>query len=346
MINLFKFMIASILINSKNVENLKKVFDSYESNASNPSSFEIIVNINKESTDIKNFLEDQIIKRNFKLKYIDEYEGDYFSGHINNNKMLNYVSEDTYFISCTGDRVLVKTKNWDKKLEKYKNFFKDDFFRVKCSSFRHRKYFDIWECCFAPSNITFTTLKLIKIIGDLSPCFSHDSFQQCLFFYLESHDNFNSKQINRDLAINSLEFSGDTPEVKNDEENYERINGQLISWNILTSAKIQKEAFRRSMLVKANIFYGNKTNEYDIYDENNNICIRHKSSRDIIKYNYNVNIIKIYVKNLFRKYSYLNYCGGGLKESPNKTIFSIIWYLNFRYECLRGIKDLYNKYFG
>ncbi len=339
-------MIASILINSKNIENLEKVFNSYESNADDPKSFEIIVNIDKENIEIKNFLEEQKQKRSFQLKYINEYEGDYFSGHINNNKMLNHISKDSYFISCTGDRVLIKTKNWDKKLKEFKNFYNDDIFRVKCSSYRHRKYFDFWECCFAPSNITFTTLKLIKIIGNLSPCFSHDAFLQCLFFYLESHDNFNSKQINRDLAINSIEFSGDTPKAKNDDENYERIHGQLIAWNILTSAKIQKEAFRRSMLVKANIFYGDKTDEYDIYDENSNICIKHKSSSDIIKYNYNVNIIKIYTKNLFRKFSYLNYCGGGLQESPNKMIFSLIWYLNFRYKFLRGIKDKYNKHFG
>ena len=89
-----------------------------------------------------------------------------------------------------GDRVLNETKNWDKKLEEYKNFFEDGIFRIRCSSHKLRSYFDFWECCFAPSNITFTTSKLIKIIGDLSPCFSHDAFQRCLFFYLESHDNF------------------------------------------------------------------------------------------------------------------------------------------------------------
>ena len=113
-----------------------------------------------------------------------------------------------------------------------------------------------------PSNITFTTSKLIKIIGDLSPCFSHDAFQQYLFFYLESHDNFNSIQINRDLTAYDLKFSGDMPLEKEGDENYTRIHGQLKAWNILTSWKIQKEAYRRAMLVKANILTDHKTENF------------------------------------------------------------------------------------
>ena len=77
--------------------------------------------------------------------------------------MLNEVDAKSYFISCTGDRVKIKTKNWDKKLSAYINLFKDDIYRIKCSKFKNRKYFDYWECCFAPANITFTTKKSLNI---------------------------------------------------------------------------------------------------------------------------------------------------------------------------------------
>ena len=169
------------------------------------------------------------------------YEGDYFSGHINNNKMLNEIDKKSYFVSCTGDRVIIKTKNWDEKLKKYRGFFEDNIFRIKCSKYKNRKYFDFWECCFAPANITFTTVKSININKkNFSPCFSHDAFQQCIYFYLEKHDHFNSNQFNRDLIDHSIEFIGDTPEKKSDEDNYKRIQGQLKAWNILQQLKYKK----------------------------------------------------------------------------------------------------------
>ena len=338
-------MIASILINSKNIENLDEVLNSYEENAYDPNNFEIIININPDDINTKKYLDNQIVIRKFKLKYIMSYEGDYFSGHINNNKMLNEVDAKSYFISCTGDRVKIKTKNWDKKLSAYINLFKDDIYRIKCSKFKNRKYFDYWECCFAPANITFTTKKSLNINNNFSPCFSHDAFQQCIYFYLEKHDNFNSNQLNRDIIDSSLEFTGDTPEVKNEEDNYKRIHGQLKAWNILTSVKIQKEAYRRAMIMKANIKYNNLLDNHKIYDLGSNICIENKSSGVVEKYNYNVNGIKIVINNFIRKFSYLNYCGSGFKDDSYPIVFSIFWYLDFRYNFFRGIKDLYKKFF-
>ena len=55
-------MIASILINSKNIKNLEKVFDSYEENSFDINSFEIIVNIDNDDKDIKIFIEKQLRK--------------------------------------------------------------------------------------------------------------------------------------------------------------------------------------------------------------------------------------------------------------------------------------------
>ena len=191
-----------------------------------------------------------------------------------------------------------------------------------------------------------TTKKFIEIIGDWSPCFSHDAFQQCIFYYLESHDHFNSKQINRDITDHDIKFTGDTPENKDDDENYNRLHGQIKTWNILTSTKIQKEAFRRAMLIKANIVFANKIENFNIYETKNNICVKNKSSGVVVKYNYNINAIRLYFVNLFRTISYLNYGGAGFMESKNSLGFSIFWYLNFKYRILRGIKDFYNRRFS
>ena len=339
-------MIASILINSKNIENLEEVFNSYQDNAFDQKNFEIIVNINKDDIELKKYLDKQIITRKFKLKYTMSYEGDYFSGHINNNIMLSMIDKKTYFISCTGDRVKVKTKNWDQILEKYVGFYEDDIFRIKFSKFKNRKYFDFWECCFAPANITFTTKKTLEINkNNFSPCFSHDAFQQCIYFYLEKHDHFNSNQYNRDIVDSDIKFTGDIPEPKNSEDNYKRIHGQLKAWSILTSAKMQKEAYRRAMIMKAHIKYSHCLDNYEIHDSGSKIMVINKSSGFVEKYNYNVNSAKIKLVNFIRKFSYLNYCGAGFKDDKHPIIFSIFWYLDFRYPYMRGIKDLYNRFF-
>ena len=88
------------------------------------------------------------------------------------------------------------------------------------------------------------------------------------------------------------------PLEKEGDENYTRIHGQLKAWNILTSWKIQKEAYRRAMLIKANILTDHKTENFQIYDSKNCICILDKSSGVVIKYNYNINEIRIFFTNL------------------------------------------------
>ena len=65
----------------------------------------------------------------------------------------------------------------------------------------------------------------------------HMTLFNSAYFYLESHDSFNSLQINRDLIAYDLSFAGDKPEEKGDDDNYERIHGQLKAWNILTHGK-------------------------------------------------------------------------------------------------------------
>ena len=338
-------MLVSIHVNSNKPENLKAFFDSYEKRANDPTSFEIIVNINSDDLVTKKYLDTEIKKRKFILRYISIFEGDYFSGHINSNNILKETNTRAYFITNVSDRAIVLTDNWDKILKQYINKYDDDLFRVNCSNYKNRKYNDFWECGFAPSNVFFATKKFIDITSDWAPCFSHDAFQQCLMYYLEKHDNYNAVQINRDIPENNLSFGGQTPEEKNDDDNYNRIHGQLKAWKILTSSKMQKEAKRRAMIIKANIMYHDTKGTYKIYDDNKKyIIIRDSFDNIIIKYKYSVNTFRIQIINFLRNFSYLNYCGSGFYEKKQDYIFSLFWYLNFRYKCLRGIKDLYMKY--
>ena len=50
-------LLLSILVNSNNVENFKKLIDSYEENAKDPYCFEVIVNIDEGDLQMINYVE-------------------------------------------------------------------------------------------------------------------------------------------------------------------------------------------------------------------------------------------------------------------------------------------------
>ena len=339
----------SLLVNSNNKKNIVDFLESYEKNSYDARNFEVIININKNDDEMAELLELQKKIRRFNLKYI-KTQGDYFSGHVHNNLMLKETNPFSYFLVCAGDRMLVKTKNWDKVLLAYKGAYEDDIFRVKCSSHKYRNYSDYWESCFAPANIAFTTRKWLDICDNWTPCFSGDAFQQCISYYMFTFDNFNSEQINRDIVDSTLKFEGQNPEIKDPEKNYARINGQLKKWKILTSHKSQKEAKRRAMKLIANILLAKYENFTEItYSRNsinllNNNVKNGKKLKDI-RLGYKINYFSHIIKNNIRLFYYLNYSGSGFYKDSYTLGFNIIWFLSHRYSFFRNIKDKYNNFF-
>jgi len=341
--------LISILVNSNNKINIIDFLESYEKNSYDPKNFEVIININKDDYAMKGLLDEQKKTRSFNISYI-ETDGGYFSGHIHNNLMLKETNPSSYFIICAGDRMIVKTKNWDQILLDYKQAYKDNIFRIKCSSHKYRNYRDYWECCFAPANIAFTTRKWLDICGDWTPCFSGDAFQQCISYYMFAFDNFNSEQINRDIVDRKLEFGGQQPDKKEYQDQYERINGQLKKWKILTSYKSQKEAKRRAMKLIAMILYEKYNNYTEITYSRNSINLvnnnmKNNKKQKNIKLSYRINYLPHIINNNIRLLYFLNYSGSGFYNNSYTLGFNIVWFLSHRYRFLKNIKDKFNNYF-
>ncbi len=335
-------LLLSILVNSNNVDNLKNFMNSYENNAKDPKCFEIIVNIDKGDNKMIDFIKFEKNKRPFKLHYTKS-SGGYFSGHIHNNLMLKASNKTSYFLVCLGDRMHISTKNWDTTLGEYVKFFKDDLFRVTCSRYKNRNYVDYWECCFAPANIAFTTRKWLEITQNWGPCFSADAFQQCISYYLTNSDNFNADQEKRDIPDNILEIEGQIPSQKNLIDERKRINGQLIAWPTLTSAKIQKKAKKFAMLILANIINTRDNDIYNISTKKNYVVLENVKTK--LKLDFSVNFLRITITNFYRKFFYLNYAGSGFSINTFKKSFCFVWYLDYRYKFFMGIKDHYCKFF-
>tara|TARA_B100001248_G_scaffold262596_1_gene259864 strand:- start:853 stop:1908 length:1056 start_codon:yes stop_codon:yes gene_type:complete len=335
-------MLLSILVPSKNKNNLNEFLNSFENNSSNPKNFEVIINVNYNDKIMIDFVKDQIKKRSFIIKYIESPPG-YFNGHVHNNMAQRLTNKKSYFISCLTDRMLIKTKNWDKILEKYVNFYKDDIFRITCSANNNRNYIDYWESCFAPCNIVFTTRKWIEICGNKwSPVFSADAFQQSISYYMMIYDNFSSFHFKRDISLYDLDFDGQYPEAKSEIDEYERFHGQLKAWDILVSPITQKNAKKNAMLLILNILQ-RKHNGISCISNSSNYTL-YKDNKIFLKLNFNVNNFKYYITNFYRKFYYLNYCGSGFNLNSYTRIFNIAWFLDHRFKFFRGIKDFTNRY--
>ena len=158
-----------------------------------------------------------------------------------------------------------------------------------------------------------------------------------------TYNNFSSSHYNRDVSDNTLKFSGQKPTEKNENEKYERYNGQLKSWDVLVSSKVQKIAKKRAMKLILTIMQ-HKYNEIT-YIESTSSYKLYKDKKLFLALNYNINSLKYCISNFFRKFYYLNYAGTGFKENSYPLLFNIAWYLNYRYKIFMGLKDFYNKYF-
>ena len=89
------------------------------------------------------------------------------------------------------------------------------------------------------------------------------------------------------MTAYDLTFTGDKPE-EGDDENYERIHGQLKHgyFNLMENAE---GSFSSRNVNKANIIASDNPENFQIYDNDSSICIVNKSSGVVKKYNYNVN---------------------------------------------------------
>ena len=343
----------SILLNSNRIENIKLFFSEYKRLANDINNFEIIIHFDTGDTEIKDYLDDIIKEKYLNIKYLDSLHGTYFEGHIASNYSIPFISNSSQLIACYGDRILPQTEDWDLKLIEKINIYNDGIYRLCYSEYNIRSYSDIWEAGFAPSNIFFLSKKWLSLSGDLSPCFSLDSFIQCVSFYLTKHDNFNSKQINRDIVCNDIEFSGYTPEEKSNEKERERVKGQIKHWNILMSGKYQQEAKRRAMVLASNIMKEEAIKKQPnedviiIHNESAKKYVVTSSNREIhYSYPYRVNNFLLYIKKLYRKFYFLNYTGGGFYANKKSMMFNITYYLSRKYNFLKNLNDIYNHYAG
>jgi glycosyltransferase involved in cell wall biosynthesis len=329
--------LISLQLNSNRPAQLGFYFDNIEETADNPHDIEVLVNIDIDNQGMKHFIESEIPKRKFTLKYIETPKPKSFCDlwqPINN--LLEITDPNAYFLLNVSDEMLFKTNGWDTILKKYVGYFPDHLFRLRASRHKFRNYFDRWECSFAQDSIPITTKKWLDVSGDWNPCFGPDSFQQLVSFYLAKEGRFSNENFLRDIPILDIEFLGDVPSLgmaKDKEWRHHR--DHIKAMEICQSPKMQLEARRRAILIKANILaYTYELSNYTIQDikSSKEIWIINAKTKAVIeKFDYNVNRLFILLTNYWRRLSFFNYFGDG-KNKNIYTVRELLRYLSAKYK--------------
>ena len=313
----------SIILCSNKLDNFKSLISNIQATAENLQSIEVLVGCDVGDTEFKNYCSSVNSKIN--IRYHDIYVGDLYDQHIPMSKLLKLSSNKSYYVLALADDMKFLTTGWDTEILKYKNYYEDDIFRLRLGWRKHFNYSDHWQCVTMPENIDVCTKKWRDLVGDI-PCFSIDSYNQTVMYYLENFDKFNNSfRATRDIAVNNIKMEKHTGQSIDDR----LILKKMISvTDISVSYKIQSHAKK----VAAKIYCEIIKNEYDIDGDVEHV----KNSYVIgnIKVSYKLPKARILFSNIFRKLFYLEYGGGGFfKQISTKVFFSFRWllYILFNY---------------
>ncbi len=323
----------SIQLSSNRPFQIVRLLDSIEETANNPNRVEVLVHIDVGDIEMEKLLECERTKRTLKLHYL---QTDLVKGFNDiwrtYNLLFKNTHKDAYFLAILSDEMRFETHGWDTLLLSYLAYYPDHIFRIRCSKYRFRNYMDFWECGFAPDSTAFYTYKWLSVQGDWNPCSGPDSFQQCIAFYLFTSDSFSHSQFYRDISLPHLHFSGEGASIGLEGEALkQRIRDNLRTWFILMSHRMQQEAKRRAMLLKATIIASTiQDNKQMTVQEDARSCafLVYDSNGVVVeKLSYRLSYIRITLTNFLRAPLVHYYGGGGtsiLKTHPWNGIKMLI----------------------
>lgn len=329
--------LISIQLNSNRPAQLSIYFDNIEETADDLNQIEVVINIDDHDHAMETMLKHEISHRKFTIKYITTPKPKSFCDLWKPiNKLLDITDPKAYFLLNISDEMLFADKGWDTVLKKYIGFFPDHIFRLRASRNKFRNYFDRWECSFGQDSIPITTKKWIDIGGDWNPCFGPDSFQQLISFYLAKEGLFSGMNYLRELPLIDIKFHGDIPSLGMDpEKSWKHNRDHIFAMQICQSHKMQLEARKRAILLKANILASaQQLKNFDCIDDKQKRVIRLidlDHNKIICELDYNLNWLPIWLSNQMRKTRFYAYFGAG-KEYSGNHIRGFASYLKAKYQ--------------
>lgn len=329
----------SIQLNSNRPEQIARFFDSIEATADKPEDIEVLLHIDTGDTVMEAAVAMEKARRKFDLHILqtDLVKG-YATLWMPLNPLLKLTHPEAYFLINLSDEMLFETKGWDTILRPYVGYYPDHIFRLRGSKYRYRNYTDFWENGFAPDSLAFYTRRWLELSGDWNPCLGPDSFQQCVSYYLFTDDKFSHIQHNRDIALPHMKFTGEGAGIGLEGEAlYRRVCINNRAWFVLMSHKMQQEARRRAMRMKAHILAYQHGNAKVIEnEERRHFIVENEQGVLITKLSYKLSWLRTSGVTWLRAPLVLYYAGGGKDALRHHKLSSVILMLSSHTPFLRG----------
>ena len=249
-------MLISFLIPSRNTFFLKRFFDHLETNTLNKKEIEVLVKLD-DDIDYSNFIKESKLNYTFHIEYL-------ISPRLEGQPSLWFAVEqlyklcnvNSYFIQILSDEPYIITKDWDKILESYKDFFSDGVFRLRTSNLKYFNYSNEFDCVTKPDSYPIYTRKWLDLTLGIGDCWGSDAYQQLISYYLSlgplNYLNFFQRggAISRDIPIEGIKYSGLEWGVGVNGEKLIYIRKyMLIEWNRLISKKNLENVSYKSMRI-------------------------------------------------------------------------------------------------
>ncbi len=322
--------LVSIQLNSNRPEQILRFFDSIEETAQNPRDIEVLLHIDTGDTAMEALTEQEKRRRKFTLKILqtDLVKG-YGTLWMPLNPLFALTDPDAYFVLNVSDEMLFVTEGWDAMLRPFIGYYPDHIFRLRASKYRYRNYTDFWECGFAPDSLAFYTRRWLELQGDWNPCLGPDSFQQCVAFHLYTSDPFSHRQFNRDIPLPFMSFHGEGASIGLEGDAlFRRMCVNNRAWFTLMSHRIQQEAKRRAMLLKATIVASGHAGIVEAVPHKRAYIVRDEATGRVIeRFSYKLSRLRIALITLWRAPQVLYYAGGGQAGRRHNLFGSIAFML-------------------
>lgn len=270
----------SIILASNRQDNLTGLFDNLVETAASPHSFEVLVKVDEEDTDMVAHVAAEQARRPFTIRsLVSPKGGGYYTLHHAYQRLFwEYADPQAYFASVFTDEIRFKTPRWDERLAQYVGLFPDDVFRLRISDFRNKNYYRMYECLPEPENYAITTRKWYELTqglfslmpGQPDAFWGVDSWHQCIEYYLGQclHPTM-TKGVYRGWAIHDITVGGMDAGVGWEGQNaFDRARRVGTAWAAVNTRQAHENFYRLAQRLAAHVWAHHHGRPDYVLDEN------------------------------------------------------------------------------
>ena len=289
--------LLSIILASKRKQNLSQLFDNLEDTASNLDSFEVLVKVDHDNSEMIAYLETEKRQRPFSIRYIATPRlSGYWSLHVAYNELWEISSPETYFVLGINDETRFATRHWDDILGSYVGCFPDDVFHLRISERRHLKFKSLVECLCWGESYGFFTKKWASLTEGLAiGAAAWDAGQECVNFFLRTQCGHS-----RGIAVDTIKIANEEMAtsawhgLSKKERRHKLRRSYCLYAELLTGDRIEN-FYRLARKLHAYIWASeNNLSQFEIEDDTleKKILVKIRPQADLLKsFSYNIDFV-------------------------------------------------------